>query len=69
MAEIKWKSKADIDKEKAAYEKQKEIEELKEFLSSTDFYYIRQQETKKPVPSDILQKRVAARNRLNELGL
>jgi hypothetical protein len=46
-----------------------EIEKLKEYLSSTDFYYIRQMETQKSIPVDVRQKRVAARNRLNELGL
>lgn len=49
--------------------KETEIAELKNFLSSTDFYYIRFQETQKPIPADIRERRIAARQRLQELGL
>lgn len=62
MAQMGWKNKADEDLKQ-------EIAELKNYLNSTDFYYIRQQETGKPVAKEIKDKRIAARQRLNDLGL
>jgi hypothetical protein len=49
--------------------KDNEINELKNYLQETDFYYVRELETKKPIPADVRTKRLEARNRLNELGL
>ena len=48
---------------------EQEISELKEYLSSTDFYYLRQFETGEPVDDEITSKRKQARERLRELGL
>lgn len=62
MATMNWKDKATEDRNI-------EIYELKKYLSDTDFYYIRQQETGKAVPQDVKATRISARQRLNDLGL
>lgn len=46
-----------------------EIHDLKKYLNDTDFYYVRQLETGKDVPVDVVSKRLDARTRLRELGL
>lgn len=62
MAKLGWTSKSEVDK-------QAEIRELKNYLSETDFYYLRQMETGTPVKPEIVTERIKARNRLKELGL
>jgi hypothetical protein len=65
-----WKQyETDMELKKIDTDKQDEIESLKKYLQATDFYYVRQLESGKPVPDLIRQKRLATRQRLNDLGL
>lgn len=43
---------------------EKERAEARQFLTSTDWYVTRMQETGKPIPQDILDQRAAAREKL-----
>lgn len=43
---------------------EKEQAEARQFLNSTDWYVTRMQETGKPIPQDISDKRAAAREKL-----
>jgi len=52
---------------KAWQESLQELEELKEYLKSTDFYYVRLAETGEEVPVEVITKRTEARNRIREL--
>lgn len=47
--------------------KEREINELQEYLNSTDWYAIRYADTGEPIPSDIKLKRSDARKRISEL--
>lgn len=58
LQEIENKSKRDS-----------EIIELKKYLDDTDFYFIRNLDSGKVVPSDVKQRRNEVRQRLLELGL
>ena len=49
------------------YEAQQKVAEAKSYLTSTDWYYPRKLETNKPVPLDVVQKRIEARDLINEL--
>jgi hypothetical protein len=48
---------------------EKEIEELKQYLNETDFYYIRNLDIGKSVPIEVKKKRDEVRKRFVELGL
>jgi len=52
---------------KAWQESLQELGVLKEYLKSTDFYYVRLAETKEEVPAEVITKRTEARNRIREL--
>jgi len=52
---------------KAWQESLQELEVLKEYLKSTDFYYVRLAETKEEVPAEVITRRMEARNRIREL--
>ena len=41
-------------------------QEALDYLSKTDWYIIRQDETKKPTPESVLQKRAEARQKVSE---
>jgi len=45
----------------------KELEALKHYLKSTDFYYVRLAETKEEVPDEVIAKRTQSRERIREL--
>ena len=47
----------------------KEINDLKQTLADTDFYFIRKMDENTEIPDDVKAKRKAARKRLKELGL
>jgi len=47
--------------------KLQELEDLKEYLKDTDFYYVRLAETSKPVPQEVIDKRTEVRERIREL--
>jgi len=44
-----------------------ELQELKEYLKDTDFYYVRLAETEEAVPQEVIDKRTQARERIREL--
>jgi len=46
---------------------EQEIAELTVYLSSTDWYATRLAETGKAIPTGVIEKRQAARNRISEL--
>ncbi|MFY9088964.1 hypothetical protein [Arcobacter aquimarinus] len=48
-------------------EKTPEIQELKQYLKETDFYYLRKMETGEDIPIDIVEKRLNTRLRIREL--
>lgn len=49
--------------------KQNEVADLIAYLNETDWYFVRSLDSGKAIPSDVKQKRTAARMRLQELGL
>lgn len=56
-----------INQDKAAANQRDQANaEARAYLSSTDWYVIRMQETGEPVPEDVLAKRAAARARVVE---
>ena len=46
---------------------EEEIASLKQYLNNTDWYYSRQLETGEVIPDNVREKRIEARNRINEL--
>jgi len=52
---------------KAWQENLQELSYLKEYLKSTDFYYVRLAETSEAVPQEVVEKRIQARERIREL--
>jgi|GEM_PF-1668131 len=52
---------------KAWQENLQELSYLKEYLKSTDFYFVRLAETGEEVPIEVIAKRTQARNRIREL--
>lgn len=48
---------------------EQEVTELKNYLDSTDFYFIRSLDSGKAIPADVKEKRKQVRARLTELGL
>jgi hypothetical protein len=50
-----------VEQEKAQQEQERINAESREYLKSTDWYVIRQQETSVAIPQDILDARQAAR--------
>jgi hypothetical protein len=69
MGKLNWKSQVSMDIQQSEESKQKEIEALKQQLTSTDFYVIRQVEVGTVIPDDIKTQRATIRQRLNALGL
>lgn len=51
---------------KATWDIKQQVVAYKKYLSDTDWYYARFQETGKPVPQDIVAKRIEARNYIQE---
>jgi hypothetical protein len=51
----------------ANFMKNGQIQEMENYLTSTDWYAVRFAETGKPIPPDIAQARQAARDRISEL--
>lgn len=49
--------------------KEREIEQLKNYLRETDWYSVREAETGKPMPEDVRTARQSARDRISELNL
>lgn len=47
--------------------KEREINELQQYLLSTDWYAIRYADTGEPIPNNIKEKRADARKRISEL--
>ena len=55
------KTPADLQRESEAQARAKAAQEARAYLASTDWMIVRQAETGKPVPDDVLAKRAAAR--------
>jgi len=64
---IVGKNQQQIDAEAAQKRKIMERAELESYLGSTDWYAIRQAETGKLIPDDVLAARKEARDKLSEL--
>ena len=58
------KTSEQVAQEKAQQEQERINNESREYLKSTDWYVIRQQETGVAIPQDILDARQAARERI-----
>lgn len=69
MARINWVNKVDVETEQAEKAKEKRIQELKDYLAETDFYFIRELETQEPIPDEVKDRRLAVRQELQDLGL
>lgn len=56
------------DEELARIELERQINEAKQYLNSTDWLFARLAETGEPVPQDVLDKRAEARAFIREQG-